>query len=214
MFPPKFSIGLILANRVPTNNPPTIPKITTPMDTNKPAHRTWTVFPSGYAPLMYMNKFSGNKPMDNKEETVVIATLSAKSPLNMLVHQLLYEPPGEDVVIINGIPISGLSAKIVLATANPSKGKNTNCAKQPITKPLLLKDSRNAFTLTVLAKPNTNPYNNTFPVMASHDPNPMMPSPRVAFYHPRPPHARVDVQNHAIFPRVNSPTEKRAETGD
>jgi hypothetical protein len=54
-----------------------------------------------------MYRFSGKNPTDKIELTVVIATLSDRSALNSDVHQLLYEPPGELVVIMSGIPSAG-----------------------------------------------------------------------------------------------------------
>jgi len=147
-----------------------MPAITTVMETNKPAQLTCTsLYPSEYAAFMYMNRFKGNKPMLRIELTVVIATLSERSPLNSDVHQFEKEPPGELVVMIRGTPSSGASPNIVLASTNPNKGKNTNCANIPMTKPLDFSDLRKDFLSTELAKPHTRANKRIFPVIAPQD---------------------------------------------
>ena len=154
----------------PTYNPTPIPAMTTVMETNNPAQLTCTsLYPSEYAPFMYMNRFKGNNPTLKIELTVVIATLSERSPLKSDVHQFENEPPGELVVIISGTPSSGASPNIVLASTNPNSGKNTNCANIPMSNPLDFSDRRKDFLSTVLAKPHTSKNKRIFPVIAPQD---------------------------------------------
>lgn len=154
----------------PTYNPTPIPAMTTVMETNNPAQLTCTsLYPSEYAPFMYMNRFKGNNPTLKIELTVVIATLSERSPLKSDVHQFENEPPGELVVIISGTPSSGASPNIVLASTNPNKGKNTNCANIPMSNPLDFSDRRKDFLSTVLANPHTRANKSMFPVIAPQD---------------------------------------------
>ena len=89
MFPATLSVFRDRGQRVPMNNPLTIAPITTPIDTNNPAHFTLIFASCGYAPSVYMYRLSGRNPIDAMLDTVVIATDSDRSPLNRDVHQLL-----------------------------------------------------------------------------------------------------------------------------
>ena len=50
-----------------------------------------------YAACVYMNRFSGRKPTLSKVDAVVIDTDKARSALSKLHHQLLYDPPGDEL---------------------------------------------------------------------------------------------------------------------
>merc|ERR1712118_14616 len=71
-----------------------------------------------YVPFTYRYKLSGINTTEARVDTVVIATLRARSALNKEHHQLLNAPPGENVVANRGMPYTGSKSK-ALAEQKP-----------------------------------------------------------------------------------------------
>ena len=65
------------------------------IDCSTESPSTLVSFP--YAAYVYMNKFIGRKPTLNKVDAVVMDTDKARSALSKLHHQLLYDPPGDEL---------------------------------------------------------------------------------------------------------------------
>ena len=84
-----------------------------------------------YMYRVYNNKLIGNIIVARIVDSAVIVTLNAKSALNILHHQLEYDPPGLLVITNNVIPTS-MGKRNKSTMENPIKGRMMNCIVAPI----------------------------------------------------------------------------------
>jgi hypothetical protein len=162
--PTRFRVSLHSGRLAEMARPTATAATTTPTEIMSEAHGSATLTP--YSELMYTSELKGMSSIAITVETVVIATLSARSALHSEQSRPEKPPPGEVVVISSVIPATGSRWK-VRTTRKPRKGSKTNWLARPIPS---ARNSRTRFRKAagsiVPAMPRIRPKRKTFAATA------------------------------------------------